>query len=162
MVTENTDTKRADALNMAKALVAKMFADNGQIMPLALAGSGSGVWLGIELDMRDDQAKDANAAMIRALVQERPQVSAIIFIAESWRVAATKDEVLDRANMPMPSKHPRREEGVLINYEARDGVTTSLWLPILRNPDRLDEPKEIEDAQMAGRFAGFFESHTEH
>ena len=162
MVTENTDTKRAEALNMAKALVAKMFADTGQIIPLALAGSGSGVWTGIELDMRDEAHKDANAALIRKMTVEMPTVSMILFIAESWRVAATKDEVLDRANMPMPSKHPRREEGVLINYEARDGVTASLWLPILRNPDRLDEPKEIEDAQMAGRFAGFFESHTEH
>jgi hypothetical protein len=147
---------------MAKALVADMFAARGSIMPLALAGSGTGIWMGIELDMRDEQAKDANAAMIRHLVKERPQVSIIIFIAESWRVVATKDEALDRASMPMPSKHPRREEGVLVNYEARDGSHASLWVPILRGPDRLDEPTEVEDAQMAGRFAGFFESHTEH
>ena len=156
------DKQKDEALAMAKALVAKMFADNGQIMPMALAGPGSGIWMGIELDMRDEQAKNANAAMIRRMVADMPSVQMIIFIAESWRVVASKEEALDRPNMPMPSQHPRREEGVIINYEARDGVTASLWVPILRSPDRLDEPTEVEVAQMAGRFAGFFDSATQH
>jgi len=93
----------------------RLLSRDGKLFPVALMFCGNEMGI-LPLSFKGDNEKDMAVATLRALA-EKKNADAVCVIAESWCVTADTITVA-------PSKHPMRQECIVITGECENGKVT--------------------------------------
>lgn len=152
------------AMDHARSCAADLTEPEEDILPVLLWVGPYGMGIMPLLEMGDDDAKDAIAAMMTTVIATGRAAQAVL-ITTSWMVSAPRDEdgkpkksAMDAMGGVMPSQHPDRIEAVTAMYASLAGTDSMSHAVLTRYPDKpptmgewegIDEPMS---AKIGGRF----------
>ncbi len=113
----------------------RLLVKDGYVVPVAFVKCGDNINI-IELKFEDGASKDKQLRILKEIVKDK-NADSIVIVVESWLVISKNLDIGVE-----PSKHPMREECILITGECEDGNVSAAQL-FHRDRDNKDNDKIV-------------------